>query len=437
MRYVYIPTEIKVRDFKSRLLVALKCVDKGMTAIFGSNTNIRKLIFNLPPGVYLDKSVSINKIKFLKHLKKKKNKIFCLDEESTTFFDNFEIYKNQRLNIKNVKILEKFFCLGKEEYLYNKRLYKKYKNKFFLTGNPRFEIDKLAKKIFFDEINKIKNKHKDFILISRSFRYPYKNDKFPNLILRAKKLKIINNKKDLKKYSITREIMKEMALEQDKLVEYLARKYPLRQIIVRPHPTEDIKKIKGNFKHLKNVNVILKYEAAPWVVSSKQFLHSGCSTAYIALLNNLLPISFLKEKHKKLKKNIPYNLISTIKSDSNVILDNLKNKQKLTIIIKKKKTLSKFIEIFGNSSAHNKIASEVFKSSFETKEVIDKKNLIYEYYYSLKKIFIKFFPENNKQKYIFKNEIYKNINILKQVFKLDGNYKISCIGNSVYQIKKV
>ena len=206
---------------------------------------------------------------------------------------------------------------------------------------------------------------------------------------------------------------------------------------MRPHPTEDIKKIKGNFEHLKNVNVILKYEAAPWIVSSKQFIHSGCSTAYIALLNNLLPISFLKKKHKKLKKNILYNLISTIKSDSSVISDNLKNKQKLTTIIKKKKTLSKFIEIFGNSSAHNIIASEVFKSSFETKEVIDKKNLIYEYYYSLKKIFTKFFPENNKQKYIFKNEIYKNINILKQVFKLNGNYKISCIGNSVYQIKKV
>jgi surface carbohydrate biosynthesis protein len=370
-------------------------------------------------------------------LKKNNNKIFCLDEESTTFFDNFEIYKNQRLNIKNIKILEKFFCLGKEEYLYNKKLYKKHKNKFFLTGNPRFEIDKFAKKIFFNEINKIKKKYKDFILISRSFRYPYKKDKFSNLILRAKKLGIINNKKDLKKYSITRKIRKEMALEQDKLVEYLAREYPLKQIIVRPHPTEDIKKIRSNFKHLKNVNVILEYEAAPWVVSSKQFIHSGCSTAYIALLNNLLPISFLKKKHEKTNKTIPYNLISTIKSDSSVISDNLKNKQKLTTLIKRKKTLSKYIEIFGNSSAHNKIASEVFKSSFETKEVIDKKNLIYEYYYSLKKIFTKFFPENNKQKYIFKNEIYKNINVLRQVFKLNGNYKISCIGNSVYQIKNI
>lgn len=72
MRYIYIPSEIKVRDFRSRLLIALKCADKGMTSIFGINTNIKKIILNSPPGIYLDKSISINKIKFLKSLKKKK-----------------------------------------------------------------------------------------------------------------------------------------------------------------------------------------------------------------------------------------------------------------------------------------------------------------------------------------------------------------------------
>ena len=156
MKFVYIPTEIKIRDFRSRLLIALRCVDRGMVAIFGVNSSIRKIILNSPPGIYLDKSVSINKLKFLKSLKSNENKIFCLDEESTSFFDNFEIYKNQRLNSKNIKIFEKFFCLGKKEYLYNRKIYKKEKNKFYLTGNPRFDIDKFAKKIFLKEINEIK-----------------------------------------------------------------------------------------------------------------------------------------------------------------------------------------------------------------------------------------------------------------------------------------
>ena len=44
MKYVYIPTEIKVRDFRSRLLIALKCADYGMTVIFGINNYIKKII---------------------------------------------------------------------------------------------------------------------------------------------------------------------------------------------------------------------------------------------------------------------------------------------------------------------------------------------------------------------------------------------------------
>ena len=28
-----------------------------------------------------------------------------------------------------------------------------------------------------------------------------------------------------------------------------------------------------------------------------------------------------------------------------------------------------------------------------------------------------------------------NIKIFKRIFKINGNYKISCIGNSVYEIK--
>ena len=108
MKFVYIPTEIKIRDFRSRLLIALRCVDRGMVAIFGVNSSIRKIILNSPPGIYLDKSVSINKLKFLKSLKSNENKIFCLDEESTSFFDNFEIYKNQRLNSKILKFLKNF-----------------------------------------------------------------------------------------------------------------------------------------------------------------------------------------------------------------------------------------------------------------------------------------------------------------------------------------
>ncbi len=104
---------------------------------------------------------------------------------------------------------------------------------------------------------------------------------------------------------------------------------------------------------------------------------------------------------------------------------------------KYKKGFSKFVEILDNQLSHDKIAQEVFKSSFETKKIISKKNLVYKNYYFLKNLFVKFFSQDNKEKFMFKNEISKNIKVLREVFKLNGNYKVTFVADSVYEIKKV
>ena len=134
---------------------------------------------------------------------------------------------------------------------------------------------------------------------------------------------------------------------------------------------------------------------------------------------------------------MPYNLISRIKTDLNVVLNDINNKKKLIKLSKYKKGFSKFVEILDNQLSHDKIAQEVFKSSFETKKIISKKNLVYKNYYFLKNLFVKFFSQDNKEKFIFKNEISKNIKVLREVFKLNGNYKVTFVANSVYEIKKV
>ncbi len=53
------------------------------------------------------------------------------------------------------------------------------------------------------------------------------------------------------------------------------------------------------------------------------------------------------------------------------------------------------------------------------------------------KILLKIFGKFNKEKFMFKNEISKNIKVLREVFKLNGNYKVTFVADSVYEIKKV
>ena len=132
---------------------------------------------------------------------------------------------------------------------------------------------------------------------------------------------------------------------------------------------------------------------------------------------------------------MPYNLISRVQIDEKLIEKEIKKGKLTKNLSKKKEILSKYIEIYKNFLPHEKIANEIFKSSFNSKNSIINKNKIFENYYSLKKILTKYFPKDNKGKYIFKRELMNNIKIFRKIFKINGNYKISCVENSVYKIK--
>ena len=99
---------------------------------------------------------------------------------------------------------------------------------------------------------------------------------------------------------------------------------------------------------------------------------------------------------------IPYNLISRVHIDEKLIEKEIKKGKVTKNLLKKKQILSEYIEIYKNFAPHEKIAKEIFNSSFNSKKKIINKNKIFENYYSLKKILTKYFPKDNKGKYIFK-----------------------------------
>ena len=81
--------------------------------------------------------------------------------------------------------------------------------------------------------------------------------------------------------------------------------------------------------------------------------------------------------------------------------------KKLIKLSKYKRVSSKFVEILDNQLSHDKIAQEVFKSSFETKKIISK-NLVYKNYYFLKKIYLSnFFLKITKKNLYLKTKFQK------------------------------
>ena len=69
------------------------------------------------------------------------------------------------------------------------------------------------------------------------------------------------------------------------LTKKLAINNPKKTFIFRPHPRQDLKKVLKRFGKIpKNLKIVFKFTSTPWIICSKYFIHSHCTTVYEALI---------------------------------------------------------------------------------------------------------------------------------------------------------
>ena len=76
-------------------------------------------------------------------------------------------------------------------------------------------------------------------------------------------------------------------------IKYLAKNNNEFDIVLRPHPTENIKIWEFYLDGIPNVHVIKEDSITTWVKNSFAVMHNGCTTAIEALCHGIEPISFV------------------------------------------------------------------------------------------------------------------------------------------------
>lgn len=314
---VVIPIEVKVRELQNRIYLAKNILSKtNHDVILGSQKDIQwKLsFFNC---IYLDKGSGTLLINFLRTIKKKRNIIYQIEEEGPIYsMSNFQ--KKLRYPQKIFSLIDFFFLWGKKDYGFISKKTKK--RNFAISGHPKFDLLKKQNlKIFNHDIKKIKKEHGNFIFFSSSFSEDHLMDK--KIYNKYAKSYLPNNKKDFSKllrdsedfnknYFFSIEALKKLTLKKKNL-----------KIIFRPHPGQDLKKVKKRFKGFQNIIITKKYSITPWIIASDLYIHSGCTTAFEA---------------QKLKKKI-------------IFLNKSKNNETTMQIGEHAKNFSTFFKIINNS----------------------------------------------------------------------------------------
>ena len=398
---LFIPVEIKKRDFASRTLIAFKASLKNFNVYIGRKSEIDQIVFKKNPGIYLGLVTTETYANFYKKLKKYGHYVYVNDEEGLITFSD-SMYLDLKVSKKSLEFIDKIFLWSiSHKELFEKRFH--YEDKYIISGSPRFDLSKNNFiQVFQKESNIIKNKYQDYILVCCSFSFANYYLKNHNYIKTLKKQKVIKNNEDLNNFNKYLHYNKEALDFFLNAIPILAKKFNKSKIIVRPHPSENSDIYINLSQKFKNVFVEEKYSIHAWIINSKCIIHNYCTSSSEALSLSIPRFALRKSFDKTVHKTIPYEISSVCKNIDELIykINNLLTKNKYEISEKKaKKDFKKYLHNIDDQTFASSIIVESFSNCINN--IFFKKNILYYFYlnnlFYLKK-YIKLFiyPNYNK-----------------------------------------
>lgn len=386
-KFIYIPIEVKPRELDGKLLIALEAVSRGYSIIFGRK-GIDTLLESGPKGVYFYKDAHYKSAKKFVKIKKLGHKVVVHDEEGLVQQSD-EDYLKRRLLFNTIKEVETFFCWGKKQSELVEYAAKKIDAnlKICVAGHPR--IDLLRKPIRFYNAPINKNGKKTVLINTKLAECNHRRgpDGWLNLLKSHNMLHSENcesNRLDQIEYK------KNLFSHYKKLVNEISKRYSDIQVIIRPHPSEDIKSWLKLTENLKNVLVTKDNNIGYWLNRSDLVIHTGCSTAIEAFTFDLPVISFKPITDHRFEIPLPDSISMVVNS-----VDECCNKIGQILINnktfnnghnEKKKRLEYHIENISGDFSYKKIVNEIDnidmpKSKIKLKQLAERRIK-----YSLKKL---------------------------------------------------
>ena len=345
---ILLPIETINREIDYKLVLAAYLAGKGYNVYVGQHNFIDQLLPRLDGGIYIGKTmfkslVGSDKGDIYKVLRKQNFDFIYLNEEGAVFKGEEDDWR-QMLNFQyDMKLFNAndIVCTWGEFQLEHdqKRNFNNVPIK--ATGHPRFDLYKQEWNFLFkDEIIKLKQKYKDFILVNGNFGLANHGQGVSYVFSSAGHYNVKDVSKRMDRIGFYTHSTKQL-VEMVKLTHQLAIHYPSKIIIYRPHPSENIDYYKSIFKGVNNIIVEHRGSVNAWILAAKFIIHDGCTTAIEAALGGKVVINYKTAEDLKHDIWLPNQMGIKTSSFNEVIniIDNYKESRNVKTYTSKAKNL--------------------------------------------------------------------------------------------------
>jgi len=310
---IYLPVEIKAREFYSHLLLAEECCKLGFRVYIGDKESIFWMLKNKTKkraGLFFYKS---NLGKYEEKVQLSCEAVAILDQEIGLAANN--LIESYKLRFPKNLNFDKYFLIGYKHKELLKEIFPAAIGKLCVTGWPKFDL--YHKRFSRSFIREVSNDDK-YIFMASDFGYNSKKN-VNEAFARINQSDISEQDKQVKK----RHVLESYNLCRAFVVELKNLKISSSntKVIFRPHPGEDHDQWLEDFKKIKAVDCIYEGDVASWIASAHLFVHRGSTTAIQSFMMGVPTVALDAYYDDNRKNLLSYRVSSRIKDLTSVLLD--------------------------------------------------------------------------------------------------------------------
>jgi len=295
---IYIPMEIKAREFEGRGLLALVAAERGHTVVFGGKEDTQDLARrgSLPCGIVHLKSIepSPYTIGLLSDLSQNGHLISVQDEENGLLDESYSRFAEARFSEETVSKASRVFAWGDHDAESLRNEYEHCCDRIISTGSPRVDFWRKEFDSYYGKnASPADARLEPYILVVSNFGMPLNENRFWNVIAHARASGSYERDPQSEYLTYDRVAYLYRLLGQFVLmVRALATSFPSVTILVRPHPIESVDgwaKLIGDYG---NTVVAREGTISGWIRRATLIIHNGCTSGLEAAVCGVPRIAY-------------------------------------------------------------------------------------------------------------------------------------------------
>jgi surface carbohydrate biosynthesis protein len=280
---VYLPIEVGVREFDSKALLAAVLAKRGYCVLFGEQWTIGTNFARLPPGAVLFKSFNALHHPAMRAARENHHKVFVLEEELLAHTETKAIANYCAAGIFDIP--DALLANGALEKAALSQL-SGGKLDIEVTGNPRIDLLKPAYRSFFKrEIDVILERFGAFVLINTNFGIINSHctdlDEVTRIHVEAGFVRL-DDPASVNAWNDQIEFERLNKAAMITAIKDLSRRRSDLNIVIRPHPAEELERWRGVFDGFPKVSIVRDGPHVPWTLACRLLLHTSCTTGFEA-----------------------------------------------------------------------------------------------------------------------------------------------------------